>query len=36
MRKILVIGGMTGIGKTDIALKMATKYGKEIIIADSV
>lgn len=35
MKKLLVIGGPTGTGKTDLAIKLAKKFDGEIISADS-
>ena len=35
MKKILVILGPTSSGKSDIAIKLAKKFGGEIISADS-
>ena len=32
---LIVIGGPTGIGKTDVAIRLAQHYGTEIISADS-
>lgn len=34
-KKVILIGGPTGSGKTDIALKLAEKYNGELINADS-
>ena len=36
MNKVLIILGATGVGKTDISLKLAKKFDMEIISADSV
>ena len=36
MRKIIVISGMTGVGKSNIAKLLANKLNGEIIISDSV
>ena len=35
MKKIIVIGGATAVGKTEISLKIAKRYGLEIINADA-
>ena len=34
-KKLIVIGGPTGVGKTDIAIRLATHYATDIINADS-
>ena len=36
MNKIIIISGPTGVGKTNISLKLAKKIGGEIISADSM
>ena len=36
MQKIIVLIGPTGIGKTDLALKLAPKINAEIISGDSM
>ena len=36
MKKIVCIVGPTGVGKSDISLELAKKYGNEIINGDSV
>lgn len=36
MKKILIITGLTGSGKSDLAVSLAKKYNGEIISADSV
>lgn len=36
MQKVLYIVGPTGVGKTDLAFKLAQRYGGELISADSV
>lgn len=36
MKKILIITGLTGSGKSDLAVNLAKKYNGEIISADSV
>ncbi len=35
MKKLLVIGGPTGTGKTDLSIKLAKKFEGEIVSADS-
>ena len=36
MKKILVISGMTGVGKTNIAKILASKMNGEIVAGDSL
>ena len=36
MKKVLFILGPTGVGKSEMAIKVAQKFGGEIISADSV
>ena len=36
MNKILIIGGPTGIGKSNLAVRLALRYNGVIIGADSV
>lgn len=35
-KRILVIAGMTGLGKSDLAYKIASKSTKQIVVGDSV
>ncbi len=36
MRKIVLVSGVTGIGKTQLAKSLATRLGGEVILADSL
>ena len=35
LRKLIIIGGPTGVGKTKLAIRLAQKFQSEIISADS-
>ena len=36
MKKVLILVGATGVGKTEVSIKIAQKFNMEIISADSV
>ncbi|MDI9518807.1 MAG: isopentenyl transferase family protein, partial [Bacillota bacterium] len=36
MKKVLIVVGPTGVGKTEFSLKLAKKYNLDIISGDSI